>query len=303
MGSTARLFASGMMLVVFAIVSLQALAAAPSTRNAAEEKPRFTSLQVEIWPEFDKREEVLIILKGELAADLALPATVSLRIPASSGTTAVAFATAPNSQLFNLEHERSYSEAFITLRFKISHRFVHVEFYDRLALDVPARRFTYRYVWPGDLAVNNLTVLFQEPAAASDIVVKPELDAMVKGPNGLLYRNAELGTFAAGKRVPVEIGYTKTDPRTSSEILGLSTAGLTPAPASGSNTELPSWLLTLVISAVLLIGAGTVLLWWRLRKKASGASPRSAGFCPRCGNRHDPDDHFCSKCGAAVRER
>jgi hypothetical protein len=291
------------MLVVVALMPLLAPAAAPPTRNAAEVKPRFTSLHVEIWPEFDRRGEVLVILKGELAADLALPAMVSLRIPASSGTTAVAFATAPSSQLFNLEHERTYSKAFITLRFKISHRFVHVEFYDRLTLDTPTRRFTYQYVWPGDLAVDRLTVLFQEPAAASDVLVKPDLDAAVKGPDGLLYRNAELGTLAAGKRVPIEIGYTKTDPRTSSEILGLSTAGSTPATASGSITELPSWLLTLVISAVLLIGAGAVLLWWRLRKKASGASPRGAGFCPRCGNRLNPDDHFCSKCGVAVRER
>jgi len=291
------------MLVVFALMPLLAPAAAPPTRNAAEERPRFSSLQVEIWPEFDRRGEVLVILKGELAADLALPATVSLRIPASSGTTAVAFATAPSSQLFNLEHERTYSEAFITLRFKISQRFVHVEFYDRLARDMPTSRFTYHYVWPGDLAVDNLTVLFQEPAAASDILVKPELDAAVKGPDGLLYRNAELGTFAAGKRLPIEIGYTKTDTRTSSEILGLSTAGSTPAPASASSAALPGWLLTLVISAVMLIGAGAVLLWWRLRRKASGAPPRGKGFCPRCGSRLDSDDLFCSKCGAPVRER
>ena len=160
-GGTATLFAPRVMVAIFAIMPLLAPAAAPPTRSAAEAKPRFASLQVEIWPEFDRRGEVLVILRGELAADLALPATVSLRIPASSGTTAVAFATAPNSQLFNLEHERTYSEAFITLRFKISQRFVHVEFYDRLAPDMPTRRFTHRYVWPGDLAVDRLSVLFQ----------------------------------------------------------------------------------------------------------------------------------------------
>lgn len=300
-GSTATLFASGVTLAVFAIMPLLAPAAAPPARIAAEEKPRFASLQVEIWPEFDRRGAVLVILKGEIAADAALPATLSLRIPASSDPTAVAFATAPGSELFNLEHERTYAGAFTALRFKTSHRLVHVEFYDRLAPDAPERRFTY--VWLGDLAVERFTVRLQEPAAASGILVKPDLGAAVKGPDGLLYRGAELGAFDTGKRLPIEIGYTKTDPRTSSEILGLKAAGSPPAPTTGSNIAWPAWLLIVAVAAALLIGAGAVLVWSRLRGKASAASPRGAGFCPQCGNQLAADDRFCSKCGAPVHKR
>lgn len=299
-GSTATLFVSGVTLIAVAIMPLLAPAAAPPARIAAEEKPRFASLQVEIWPEFDRRGAVLVILKGEIAADAALPATISLRIPASSDPTAVAFATAPGSELFNLEHERTYAGAFTALRFKTSHRLVHVEFYDRLAPDIPGRRFTY--AWPGDLAVERLTVRLQEPAAASDIVVKPELGAGVKGLEGLLYREADLGAFDAGNRVPIEIAYTKTDPRTSSEILGLKAAGSPPTPTTSSSTTLPGWLLIVAVSAALLIGAGTALLWWRLRRKALGIPLREESFCPQCGNRLAPDDHFCSKCGAPVRK-
>ena len=300
-GGAARFFASGMTIVAIAIMPLVALAATPPERKAAEEKPRFASLALEIWPEFDRRGEVLVILRGELAADLALPATVSLRIPASSGTTAVAFATAPSSELFNLEHERTYAEAFITLRFKTSHRFVHIEFYDRLAPDMPTRRFTYHYVWPGDLAVDRLTVLFQEPAAASDILVKPELGAAVKGPDGLLYRKAELGAFDREKRLPIEIGYTKTDPRTSSEILGLKAADSKPPATIGSGAGFPGWLL-IVVSTALLIGVGAASLWWRRRAKASAARPGDAGFCHQCGSRLASGNRFCSKCGAPVRK-
>jgi hypothetical protein len=215
----------------------------------------------------------------------------------------VAFGTAPDSKLFNLEHERTYADVFTTLRFTTSHRLVHVEYYDRLAPDLPDRRFKYRYEWPGDLAVDQLSVLFQEPVAASDILVKPELGSAIKGPDGLLYRKAELGSFDAGKRLLVEIGYTKTDPRTSSEMLGLSAADSTSAPASGSATALPGWLPIVVISAVLLIGAGAVLLWWRLRRRASRASPSGVDSCPQCGSRLDSDDRFCSKCGAPVPNR
>lgn len=288
-------------LVVLAIVPVLAPAAAPSQRGGAEGNPRFASLEVDIWPEYDRRGAVLVILKGELAAETVLPATVSLRIPASSDPTAVAFATAPGSGLFNLEHERIPGDANTTLRFRTSHRIVHVEFYDRLVSDDLYRRFTY--FWPGDLAVDQLIVRLQEPAGASNILVKPELNAAARGPDGLLYRRAELAAVAAGKRLPIEIAYMKTDPRTTSEILGLKAPATGSAPGTASGIALPGWLLTVLVFAALLIGAGALLLWWRLRRRAPSASPQGAGFCPKCGSAQGPEDRFCSKCGAPVRTR
>src|SRR3970040_810344 len=82
-GGAERLFALAMTIVVLAAMPLLALAAAQPGRNAPQEKPRFASLELEIWPEFDRMRAALVILKGELAADLALPAAVSVRIPAS----------------------------------------------------------------------------------------------------------------------------------------------------------------------------------------------------------------------------
>ena len=117
-GGGAAAFASAMAIVVLAVMPLLALAAAPPGRNASQDKPRFASLQIAIWPEFDRRGAALVILNGELAENRALPAAISLRIPASSGgPTAVAFATAPGSELFNLAYDRAYDGDFITLRF------------------------------------------------------------------------------------------------------------------------------------------------------------------------------------------
>jgi len=299
-GGAARLFALAMTIVVLAAMPLLALAAAQPGRNAPQEKPRFASLELEIWPEFDRMRAALVILKGELAADLALPAAVSLRIPASSDPTAVAFATAPKSELFNLEHERVYAGAFTILRFIASARFVQVEFYDPLRTDTPERGFTY--VWPGDLGVDRLTVRVQEPAASSNLLVKPDLGAPVTGPDGLLYRTAELGALPAGKRQPVEVRYTKTDPRTSAQILGLKAADSKPPATTGSGAGLPGWLLIVAVSAALLIAAGAASLWWRQRAQASAARPGAAGFCHQCGNRLAAGDRFCSKCGAPVRK-
>lgn len=298
-GGAATLFAVGMTIAAFAVVPLPALAAAPPSPGAAQEKPRFASLQLEIWPEFDRPKAALVILKGELAADVALPAAVSLRLPASGEPTALAFATAARSELFNLEHERTYGDDFITLRFETSHRFLQVEFYDPLATDTPERRFTY--VWPGDAAVERLIVRLQEPALARALSVKPDLGAGTTGPDGLRYRSAELGALAAGTRLPVEIRYTKTDPQTSAEILGLKAPASTPPATAGSSAPLPGWVLIVAISAVLLIAAGAAALGWRRRAKAFAARAGDGGFCTQCGSRLASGDRFCWKCGAPVR--
>lgn len=299
-GGARGLFASGMTIFVFAIMPLLASAAVLPGRNAPQEKPRFASVELEIWPEFDRRDAVLVIVRGELAADSALPASVSLRIPASSTATAVAFSTAPRAELFNLEHERRHADDFTTLQFRTTHRFIQVEFYDRLVTDTSARRFTY--IWPGDLAVDRLTVRVQEPAVARDLLMKPDLGIGVTGTDGLLYRAAELGALQAGKRLPIEIRYTKTDPRTSAEILGLKGADSKPPATTGSGAGFPGWLLIVIVSATLLIGVGAASLWWRRRAKATAARPGNAGFCHQCRSRLAADDRFCSKCGAPVRK-
>jgi hypothetical protein len=297
----ATVFASAIAMAFFAIVPPLALAAVPPSRNAAQENPRFASLQIEIWPEFDRRA-ALVILKGELAPDLALPAPVSLRIPASSGgPSAVAFATTPKDELLNLTHDRTYGDDFIALRFMALHRFIHIEFYDPLVTSKSERSYTYS--WPGDVAVDRLSVRLQEPAAASNITVQPDLGAGVEGPNGLLYRTAELGTLEAGKQLPITIRYTKTDSRTSTEILGVNAPDSTPAVTTGSREGLSRWPLILAVAAALVMGAGVAAWWWRRRRKAFGLQAGGAGFCPQCGSRLASGARFCSTCGTPVRNK
>ena len=281
---------------------LLALAAVPSSRNAAEETPRFASLQIEIWPEFDRRGAALVILKGELAANLALPATVSLRIPAASGgPTAVAFATAPSTGLFNLAHDRTYGKDFITLWFNAPQRFIHVEFYDPIVTSKPDRSYTY--VWPGDLAVGRLSARLQEPAAISNLSVQPDLGAGVPGPDGLLYRTAELSAHEAGKQLPIEIRYTKTDSRTSAEILGVNVSKATLPATTGSSEGFPGWLLILAVATALVMGAGAAALWWRRREKTFVHQSSGPGFCSQCRSRLASGDRFCAKCGAPVSNK
>jgi hypothetical protein len=281
--------------LILAVVLIPAVAAAPPGGGTPLE-----SLQIEIWPEYD-RPAALVILKGELAGDVGLPAAVSLRIPASSGgPAAVAYATAKKGQLFNLTHDRSDAADFITLRFTVPLRFFHVEFYDRFATGTSER--SYRYVWPGDVPVSSLGIVVQEPAGASNISIQPELNDRSTGSEGLQYRSAQLGPVKQGTPLSIEIRYTKTDPRTSADILALNSPAPDPeaTPATGQRN---SFRLFLALGAAALLGAGSGLVyffWWRRRPRPRVGSTGGKGFCAKCGKAVASGDRYCSKCGVAL---
>jgi hypothetical protein len=268
------------------------------TLNAqAATNPPLAALQIEIWPEYD-RPGALVIYKAEFAPNVRLPAEVALRIPASSGgPSAVAYAADESGKLLNLAYQREDAGNFILVHIKPPQRFVHLEFYDRMATDKPQR--AYRHAWPGDMAVERVSVLVKEPAASSNLAVQPKLDLAGQSPDGLNHRAAQLGALKAGEQLPIEIRYTKTDPRPSTEIIGA--AGSAPsaqpsAPAASSEAAQPILPLALIAGgAVVLAGAIAALLWRRRRVAPSGGH-----FCPKCGQATQAGNRFCANCGAAL---
>lgn len=285
--------------LILALMLIPALAAAAAEGRAAKDSARLDSMQIEIWPEYD-RPAALVILRGEFAGGVGLPAAVSLRIPASSGgPAAVAYATAEKGQLFNLKHDRSDANDFITLRFTVPARFFHVEFYETIPTGTSERN--YRYLWPGDMPIDRLSVVVQEPAAASGFSVEPDLGGGSAESDGMRYRSAQLGAFEPGKQLPIEIRYTKTDSRTSAEILKLSLPlpppQTTTAPGKGDS----SWLFVAFGAAALVVAAsGAAYFWWRRHPRPSVDRAGGGRFCTKCGNRVAAGDRFCSKCGAAL---
>lgn len=281
-----------------------ALALAPALA-AAQANPRFASLGIEIWPEYDRAGAVLVILKAELAPEVKLPAQVQLRLPASSGgPSAVAFASAPGGSLLNLQHERSDAGDAIALKMELPERFLHIEFYDPVATTLPAR--SYRYTWPGDGAVERLRVVVQEPAASGALQVEPKLELASTGRDGLRYSAADLGAREAGKPLPVVVRYTKTDLRPTAEIMKLASAppaaaapaAAPAAPATPAGAPFPVSVLVLLAVALLAIGATLLFVWWRRRSPAAASLPH--GACTKCGAARRPGDRFCGKCGAKL---
>lgn len=292
-----------------ALAWVSAHAAETELLNKLPGKPRLANLEIEIWPEFD-RPSTLVLIKGELATGAGR--SISLRLPVTSGgPTAVAQSSTADGNLLNLPYERVDGKDFITLRFQPPERFFHVEFYDKIDLSKDKRE--YRYQWPGDLAADHVSIHIQQPSAVADFAITPAFTDSAAGGDTLTYWTKDLGAVPVGKALPFTIRYTKTDARTSREILGPSNAAGAPvagAPATDAppTTESPvaysfdprtEWIPAAIL--ILLGIAGGVLLWQRHRKSVRPVS--APGFCTKCGNSLRPDDRFCSKCGASAASR
>ena len=298
---THAVLASRLLMAVLTFMLFSAFAAGPSIGGAPLRNPHLASLQIEIWPEYD-RPAALVILRGALAADAKLPADVTLRLAASTGgPSAMAYSATEGGNLLNLEYRRTDAKDFITLHFKVPGRYFHVEFYDPMATGSPER--SYSYVWPGDMGVSQLRVIVQEPAAASNFSVQPNLETTATGQAGLKFHSADLGAHPAGKQLPIKVSYSKTDARTSAEVLRPKTSDLTSAPAPGasSSDEVTKGVLLFIAAVSLLIGIGTAVLWWRGRAKSAAPRAKSAGACTKCGRPRAASDHYCSNCGTRLK--
>lgn len=294
-----------LLMAAFSLLLLPVFAMAQPTRSTTPGSPQLESLQIEIWPEYD-RPAALVIMRGALPADAVLPANLALRIPAASGgPSAVAYSAAAGGNLLNLEYERSEAKDYITLRLKLPERYFHIEFYDPIAVGAPER--SYSYVWPGDIAVKQMRVIVQEPAAASNFSVQPRLENSASGQEGLRYRSGELGAQGAGKQLPIKVSYSKTDSRTSVDMLQPKTPATAPGSSassgvsSGGSDDLTGGLLVFVLVVSLFIGVGSAVLWWRDRSRAAAPATGGARHCVKCGARRAPSDLYCSKCGARLK--
>jgi len=261
--------------------------------------PPLASLAIEIWPEYD-RPAALVILRGALVESAKLPTAVTLRLPMDSGgPAALAYSATADGNLMNLKYERASAGEYITLKFDTPERFFHVEFYEPISTTTPARSF--RYVWPGDFAVEHPTVAVQEPAAASDLAVEPSLAEASTGKDGLRYRAAELGALKAGQPLPIVVRYTKADPRPSADILKPKAVDAAPAPAPSlpATASLPNWMYPVAgLVFFTLLGAALVAWWWRRESRPV----RPAGIaCAKCGTIQTPGNRFCGNCGARIK--
>jgi hypothetical protein len=280
-------------------LSLIILSLVPASASAQEEI-NLNTLQVDLWPEYDK-PEMLVIYRIQLSEDVQLPTNLSFRIPVDAGEpNAVA-----DGELGDTDYERRVEGSWAIITFTTSSLFAQLEYYDPgLTKEGSTRSFTY--TWPGDYQVNNLQMSVQQPYDAQSLNIFPAMGSPQPGDDGLMYHSVNFGSLSEGQEFELTLEYQKASDALSISLL----ASLVQPEPQGS--EASGWLPWAIgVVGVGLIGFGVYSYTQGAQRKSgyrrsSRVRTRSAGrkgsvYCHNCGTQSQAGDKFCRDCGVKLR--
>jgi hypothetical protein len=305
------------LLLAITIVSVLFMASGFPVR--AQDAITLSALEVDLWPEYD-RPSVLVIYRITLSSSVSLPVDLSLRIPAVSGDPHAVAVRQLDGGLFSVAYDRQIAGDWAEISFTATMPEVQIEYYDpRLTMQEATRQF--EFTWPGDYAVDAMTIQIQQPLGASDLRTSPGLGSGIAGQDGLVYYNSQVGAMPVNQTFNITVNYNKSGSGLSAESLVVQPS----APVEGNSTDWRGQLMSFlpwglaVLGIVLIVGGG--LWYWqsgkrqeerpqpRRRRRGSADAPEvraapSAGsevYCHQCGKRAGPGDRFCRACGTKLR--
>lgn len=284
---------------------------------------RFSSVQIDLWPEYD-RQAMLVIYRLEIAADVELPADLSLRIPAAAGEPNAVAVRPTDGVPLNTEYERQVLGEWAYINLTANFPEVQIEYYDPgIAREGSLRTFNFN--WPGDYAADAVVMLVQQPTGATNMTTMPRLSAVTQDSLGLLYFGGEIGAVAQGEAFTLTITYEKATDDLTVNFLPIDSSTPLAEDTPGRmtiNAALP-WAMGILGLAIIAVG----MYWYwstgrrqnrsRRRRPAEGDAPartrvlepelhdhpaeESNIFCHQCGKRAAAGDKFCRSCGTKLR--
>ncbi len=303
------------------ILILLAAFVLPAT-GSAQAPLKLSSLEINIWPEYDK-PSVLVIYNISLPSNVNPPVNISLRIPASAGEPNGVAAVQVDGTLLKLDYTLKAEGDWIAVNFTATMPEEQVEYYDpSLSKQGDTRHFVY--TWPGDYAVDSLTVQVQQPYGASNMQITPKQLGNGVVNSDLTYYTISEGSVKAEQTFNISVSYQKPDDSLSSQHLQvLPSAPITDTtkgrvellPTNSTNTIL---IVSAMIIGLSLVGGG-IYWYFQSSNREVKQSPRRRGrrtpspemsdipmgegivYCQQCGNRAGPGDQFCRACGVKLR--
>jgi hypothetical protein len=276
----------------------------------AQDDVQLMDLEVDLWPEYDQ-PDMLVIYHITLQPEVAMPSTLTFRIPKVARNPIVAVRDEEDGNLYEIGKTLQPGSEWLEVTFEVTSAIFQIEYYDpRLIKQGPSRSF--EFTWPGDYPVVSASIIAQQPLEASDMQFSPEDVSSFTGENSLRYYALQIGTLRKDQTYSFSLSYQKR-----SETLTADEMEVHPAdklPESMWNRGLP-W--ALGVLALVLI-AGGVFIYWRSglplagekkrkRRKAAAqangdtAAEDSGVYCHRCGRRAGLSDVFCRSCGTKLR--
>lgn len=283
--------------------SARVLASTQARDTLSAGPPRLTSLNVEIWPEYDD-PRVLVIYAGRMEPSVSIPADFTLVIPREAQVHMAGYVDADGVHRQLPFETRPRDDGLSEIYYPLPTPDFYVEFYYEAFPAGEERRFSYPLVPPGD--VEKLTVSVQQPLRAEGFLVSPFTLRVVDDDKGFLYHVIEMDTVVtAGAPMPIAVSYRKQDQDPS---IAAAPAGAGP-PASGGKFMTNA----LALVAVLLVGAAAFALFVtsdrrdtddylaEIRHRARGQGHGPGRYCPECGEPTAPTDRYCGSCGHPIQ--
>jgi len=305
-------------LVFLLVITMALFGILPSL--AQEEEITLSYLEVDLWPEYDS-PEVLVIYRVTLPPEVSLPVDLTFRIPAVAGEpSAVAgkgISAEGEAGLFTLPYEYLVDGEWGLVNLTATMPELQLEYYDPgLLKQGSARQFGFQ--WPGDYAVEALTIQVQQPMDATAMSISPASGNGVKGKDGLVYYNKQVGSLPAEQDFKLAINYQKeNDALTAASLQIQPSAPMASVPTTQSSLmKVLPWVLG-IFGVVLIVGGG--VWYWQSgkgngsrskpqrRRRASAQKPNETipaeghVYCHQCGKRAAKGDRFCRTCGTKLR--
>ncbi len=276
----------------------------------AQSTVKFSTLQVELQPEYDQ-PSMLLIYDFQLEDGVSLPVDVTFRIPKDGNLVAVA--SLSNGQYLNADFKGPTIDndwQIIEINVTTATTY-HVEYYEPISKNGKERQFNY--VWMGDYPIDDFSIIVWPPTDITQFASDPPLNSVTNSDGSTSWKK-DFGALSASQQVTLKINYnrasdtlTKPSPQSGvqpSQPIGPNTTG---SLMSTFSNDLPY---ILGGFGLLLIGGGIVYFWQSGRgrnKSRKRHSPRgetegdSEVYCHQCGTRAHKGDRFCRICGTKLR--
>lgn len=279
----------------------------------AQEGLTLSSLEIDLWPEYD-RPNMLVIYHATLPPEISLPVEVTFRIPADAGNPNAVAMRQLDGSLISTPFDRQVNGEWGLITFTATSPKIQLEYYDP-SLEKEAEQRHYEYTWPGDYAVQNLTIQAQLPIGAEDVRFSPSINSNFTGQDGMVYYATEVGTLSAGETYTIAMEYAKSNDLLSGDQFEVQpSANLEVSGQTDWLSYLP-WVLGLL--GITLITAGGFWYWRQSKNEEAGpqqrrrrrAVPSEIGtpntgedvYCHNCGKRASSNDKFCRSCGTRLK--
>jgi len=289
--------------------------------QATQSPVQFAKLEINIWPEYDK-PETLVIYRITLSADTKLPAQISLRIPRAAGSPYnVAFKDL-DGLLYDIEYTLIPEGDWNRVVFITPSAEMQVEYYDpNIAITGDMRTINYR--WIGDYPIDNLNVIVQHPKDAYNLTITPDLGLGVINPDDhLIYYTGHLGALEAGIAFNLTLMYQKDTDTLSATSISVKPSGSLPIQRS-IGEQLRALILPISQNRGLVVMGLLILAWLilfilttllsgsrlfeKLKPKQKALVQSNANeeegtpiYCYQCGKKAHAGDVYCRVCGARL---